>query len=410
MTELAKDVESISSSLTSLGYSVRLRGFNAIDRYIGLTDLPFLEIETNADIAVLARFIENLRFPGANIADGAADTMDGTFYFHCIDGEVPRVELDDHSFPLLSFSYDWQRKRFLDPLGVYPKLRALRDKRDYSFDENAWRLKTWQPKFGRYRAIMDAALLLARYGSETLLQKQAATGIAKLIISALENCRSEAPPSPETQRVFLSSLLVSAHPELGLDLLKRSGFLAEFWPELASFDDVDHSKEFHPEGNVWNHTLETFRYRKPTTSGAFDLRLSLALLLHDSGKPISASFGNHRFEGHAELGARAAEKFLGRLGFSPSITQDIFYLVRNHMLPAALKRLPLVKTAEIMASPIFPTLMELYRCDESSSFKGLDEYYENSAAYQTYLKNLKNPYRTADGKKLGRKQLHSILR
>jgi poly(A) polymerase len=72
------------------------------------------------------------------------------------------------------------------------------------------------------------------------------------------------------------------------------------------------------------------------------------------------------------------------------------------MLPAALKRLPLSKTAEIMASPLFPTLMELYRCDESSSFKGLDRYYENTAAYQAYLKNVKNPYRSKDGKKIKR--------
>jgi len=48
--------------------------------------------------------------------------------------------------------------------------------------------------------------------------------------------------------------------------------------------------------------------------------------------------------------------------------------------------------------------MELYRCDESSSFKGLDGYYENSAAYQAYLKNLKNPYRHADGKKMGKNE------
>ena len=53
-----------------------------------------------------------------------------------------------------------------------------------------------------------------------------------------------------------------------------------------------------------------------------------------------------------------------------------------------------------MRSPLFPTLLELYRCDESSSFKPLDNYHENSAAYQVYLKNLRNPYRSADGKKI----------
>jgi poly(A) polymerase len=233
---------------------------------------------------------------------------------------------------------------------------------------------------------MDAALLLARYGFS-----------AETPVASFEQ---NLPPGPETQRAFLCCLLLSARPELALELLKKSGFLKEFWPELASLDDVDHSKEFHPEGNVWNHTLETFRYRKAATSGAFDLRLSLALLLHDAGKPISASFANHRFEGHAELGALAAVRFLERLEFEPSLIQDIFYLVKNHMLPAALKRLPITKTAEIMASTLFPTLMELYRCDESSSFKGLDGYYENSATYQTYLKNVKNPYRSRDGKKI----------
>jgi poly(A) polymerase len=84
------------------------------------------------------------------------------------------------------------------------------------------------------------------------------------------------------------------------------------------------------------------------------------------------------------------------------MVQDIFYLVKNHMLPAALPRLPLVRTGEIMASPLFPTLMELYRCDESSSFKGLDGYYESSAAYRSYLRYQRNPYRSADGKKLGK--------
>jgi poly(A) polymerase len=166
---------------------------------------------------------------------------------------------------------------------------------------------------------------------------------------------------------------------------------------------VDHSKEYHPEGNVWKHTLETFRYRKPVRAplaAAFDLRLSLGLLLHDVGKAFAESSGNHRFAGHAELGARQARRFLERLGFDAPLIEDVFYLVKNHMLPAALPRLPLTRTEEIMASPLFPALMELYRCDESSSFKGLDGYYESSAAYQSYLRYRRNPYRSADGKKI----------
>ena len=175
---------------------------------------------------------------------------------------------------------------------------------------------------------------------------------------------------------------------MGLGLLKRCGFIAKLWPELNNLDDIDHSKDFHPEGNVWKHTMETFRYRK-----TLDFRLSLGLLLHDLGKPLTKTSGSRPFDGHAEIGAEASGRFLKRLGFDENLIKDIYFLVRNHMLPAALPRLPLAKTEEILASPLFPTLLELYRCDESSSFKGLDGYYKSSAAYQAYLKRKRNPYR-----------------
>jgi poly(A) polymerase len=77
-----------------------------------------------------------------------------------------------------------------------------------------------------------------------------------------------------------------------------------------------------------------------------------------------------------------------------------FLRIPRRPVPAAL-----IHTQEIMESPLFPTLMELYRCDESSSFKGLDGYYESSAAYQSYLRNRHNPYRSADGKELGRREM-----
>jgi poly(A) polymerase len=244
---------------------------------------------------------------------------------------------------------------------------------------------------------MDGALILARY--EAAEMPKAAAADAGL--EGFPDAGREQAPGPEAQKALLVSLLLSARPDRGLEFLKRCGFLGELWPELALLDEVDHSKEFHPEGNVWNHTLETFRHRKPAAGGAYDLRLSLGLLLHDAGKPLSEKSGSRRFDGHAELGAGTARRFLERLDFEAALIDDVFYLVKNHMLPAALPRLPLVRTGEIMASPLFPTLMELYRCDEASSFKGLDGYYESAAAYQAYLRYRRNPYRSADGKKLG---------
>lgn len=399
--EAAKSISGVCSSLSAGGYSVKLRGFSALDLYFGLPALPCIWVQTNADITALARFFENLRFPGVEIADGAVDTSDGTCYFRCLDGEEHRKS--NYSFPLLSFFYDWQTRRFEDPLGVYPQLKELRSKKGILLEDGL--NQTLPFNFNSlfdcggyveetYSVIMIEAMFLARYGIGTKTLRYS----------------PGPPPIPEMQRAFLCCLMASHRPDLGLEFLKHSGFLDELWPELASLDNVDHSKEFHPEGNVWNHTLETFRYRKSAASGVFDLRLSLGLLLHDVGKPVSASFGSRRFDGHAELGAQAAVRFLERLEFEPPLIQDVFYLVKNHMLPAALKRLPLAKTKEIMASPLFPTLMELYRCDESSSFKGLDDYYENSAVYQAYRKNVKNPYRSADGKKIGKRELYISYR
>ena len=398
---------SIVASLVGGGYSARLCSFSALDNYLELPSLPFVLLETSAGIADLARIVEDLRFPGPDIADVAADTEGRSWYFRCRDdGESPL----NPSYKILSLTQEPLHKRFFDPQGIYPQIRLLKNallnmnRKALSNREGLSKkpsgeetLPNWwddiYPRTAYFQALMDGALILARY--ETLNYPP------EPFIEALSlGINNEFPPGIEAQRVLLLGLMVSPRPDLGLELLKAAGFLEKFWPEIARLDEADHSKEFHPEGNAWKHTLQTFSYRKQNAAGEYDLLLSLALLLHDIGKPLAPGSGNRPFDGHAELGARAATRFLERLEFDHSMVQDIFYLVKNHMLPAALARLPLLRTGDIMNSPLFPVLMELYRCDESSSFKGLDGYYENSSAYQSYLRNMKNPFRSVDGKKL----------
>jgi len=243
------------------------------------------------------------------------------------------------------------------------------------------------------QAVFDAAVIVSRY--------PVCFPSADFIETLAAGIDSRPAPGKEMQKAMLTGIMSSARPDLGLELLKAAGFLEKFWPEIARLDIADHSKEYHPEGNAWKHTLQTFTYRKHTASGGYDLRLSLALLLHDIGKPMSGGSGSRRYDGHAELGARAAQRFLEHMDFDSALAGDVYYLVKNHMLPAALARLSVSKTGDVMQSPLFPSLMELYRCDESSSFKGLEGFYANSAAYQTYLRNIRNPYRSANGKITG---------
>ena len=387
----------VLETLANNGYSLKFCSFSALDFYWRHTPLPFIRAETNADVSVLARLFENIRFPGVGIADAAVDQDEERWYFYCIDdgpdSGFSRNREKQPAYKLLSFFRDTAEDRFWDPLGLYPLLRELRDRSGEKNTEEAgcwW--KDINPSSGRYRAVMEGALILARYTSAD--ERPGESRIIRELARMTENFTEDISPCAEAQQVLLASLMLSPRPDLGLELLKAAGFVEQFWPELAALDNVDHSKEYHPEGNVWKHTLETFRYRKK-----YDPILSLGLLLHDVGKPVSESSGQRRFDGHAELGARLAGKFLKRLGFSNAAIGAVCWLVKNHMLPAALPRLPLSKTAEVLESGLFPILLELYRCDESSSFKGLDGYYESSAAYQAYLRNRRNPYRSADGRK-----------
>ena len=392
-------VQTPAQIISNAGFPVYLFGFSAIDSYLCRSSPSYfgnsccVHILCGADLTDLARLFDNLRYPGAALADAAVDCGEKTWYFRC--GEIIGTQClhknSYASFPFLEFYQNCKTGSFYDPNGIYPYLREIRKGITPNAAQNILDIN---PGADACRALSDAAMILAFYFPDINIKtiKTPTTGFESIL-------------SAEEQRLLLTGLLEAANPAPGFELLKQSGFLSAHWPEIAALDDVDQNKEYHPEGNAFKHTMEALRYRK-SSAGGFETRLSLGLLLHDLGKPISDSAGGRRFDGHAELGARAAARFLERLEFEPSLVNDVFYLVKNHMLPAALKRLPLTKTESVMASPLFPVLMELYRCDESSSFKGLDSYYENSAVFQAYLRNVKNPYRNADGKKKRRREMY----
>ena len=194
------------------------------------------------------------------------------------------------------------------------------------------------------------------------------------------NANIEMPPM--FHRTVLAATLTGPWAERGLELLFRSGYIADILPEIAQMDLIEHSKEGHPEGNVWRHSVETLRYRKSR-----DLTVALALLLHDSGKPQSPSNGVNKFDGHADIGARVAAKILARLGFHRETVDDVRWLVRYHMIPGALRRLPDYRRDPIMSSALFPLLLEVYRCDLSSTFRGPENYYDACTVYRRFLKS-----------------------
>ena len=122
--------------------------------------------------------------------------------------------------------------------------------------------------------------------------------------------------------------------------------------------------------------------------------------MHDAGKPRAESAAGRRFDRHAEIGRAVAARFMARLGFDAALSDEVTFLVRYHMMPAALPRLPASRLEGVIDDPRFPLLLELYKCDELSTFRGPDGFYEACAAYKAWLKNARNPWRDAEGRKL----------
>lgn len=352
--------------LEEAGITARLASYSALDRYFagpgrtGAAAGGVLYVTVDATLAELARVFDELQFGGYPLADAVAVHEGTRLCVRCSDN----ADSNGYPFTVLDLQFDPRREVFLDPCGVYGDLRKE------ALVARASGLEWWQ-------VIAEAAQAVSRYHFTADLERALLPG--------------PAPPVPAAcQRHLLEGILTSAAPAKGLRLLHESGIVASWWPELAALAAVPHTKDYHPEGDVWEHTLATFAHRKEP-----DLVLSLGLLLHDAGKPRAVPQGDKRFFAHAEIGAAVARRFLRRLGFAPDLVAAVEFLGRNHMLPAALGRVRAEHAEELMDSPLFPRLLELYRADMLATFASPEPYYQACRLYQRHLRGRQLPQRTA---------------
>ena len=105
--------------------------------------------------------------------------------------------------------------------------------------------------------------------------------------------------SAERIRDELTRILTEGGARRGFELLDDSGLLEVILPEIAQMKGVAQPPEFHPEGDVWTHTLMILSaLRDPATT------LAWAALLHDVGKPPTFRVADRiRFDNHADVGA-----------------------------------------------------------------------------------------------------------
>jgi poly(A) polymerase len=187
------------------------------------------------------------------------------------------------------------------------------------------------------------------------------------------------------QRQLLELVLESEAPWRGLEYLESTGFLAQHWPLLDSLRRVEHTKDHHPEGNGWNHTLETFRFRKK-----MDFVTDVAMLLHDVGKATAKSEEGNRFHKHADLGAKASSRFLRAMGFGGDFVEDVYFLVKNHMVPGLVENVPLHRFDRVLQDPRLPKLLELFRGDSGATWRGPEEFFRVTKKIKQYLEKGQN--------------------
>jgi poly(A) polymerase len=176
--------------------------------------------------------------------------------------------------------------------------------------------------------------------------------------------------SPERIRDELVRILIEGGARRGFELLDTSGLLADVLPEVAAMKGVEQPPEFHPEGDVWTHTLIMLDgLQAPSAT------LALGVLLHDVGKPGTFRIaGRIRFDGHVELGERIARELLNRLRFSNAEIDQVIALIANHMRFSHVHQMRESTLKRMLRLPAFDEHLELHRLDCSSSHGHLDNY------------------------------------
>ena len=183
--------------------------------------------------------------------------------------------------------------------------------------------------------------------------------------------------SAERVRDELTKILTEGAARRGFELLDESGLLVQVLPEISRMKGVEQPPEYHPEGDVWVHTLMLLEHLPKGAS----VTLAWGMLLHDVGKPATftapdpARAGDRiRFNGHVEVGIAVARGILNRLRFSNEECAQILALVQHHMQFGDVMKMKQSTLKRFLRLPQFEEHLALHRADVLSSNKNLALY------------------------------------
>jgi len=182
--------------------------------------------------------------------------------------------------------------------------------------------------------------------------------------------------SAERIRDELHKILTHGGARRGFELLCDTHVLQEILPEIYRLRGVEQPPRFHPEGDVWQHTLKMLELLP--TSGTTDKNICLAwgALLHDVGKGLTRQEDDKgiHFYGHVQKGHEMAEEIMQRLRFPSLHKETVLSLIHQHMVFMNVRKMRPGRLKKFLRMPDFDLHLELHRLDCLASHGLLDQY------------------------------------
>jgi poly(A) polymerase len=204
--------------------------------------------------------------------------------------------------------------------------------------------------------------------------------------------------SRERVRDELTKMLTEGRARRAFEQLDETGLLAEVLPEIARMKGVEQPPRFHPEGDVWVHTLLLLDQLEPVCS----LTLAWGALLHDVGKPptFRQAPDRIRFDGHVEVGMAIGAEICRRFRFSSDETRQILSLIENHMRFADAARMKASTLKRFFRLENFEEHLALHRMDCLAGSRNLEHWEFVRERYESMPEEAVRPRPLITGREL----------
>jgi poly(A) polymerase len=299
-----------------------------------------------------------------------------------------------------SAAEDVQRRDFsingllLDPLQLFPDLRAavidyvggLEDldagviraigRPEIRFEEDQLRLLRAVRFAARFGFVIESATFNA-------MRKLA----ARIHAVSRERIREE-----------LTKMLTEGHARRAFELLDETDLLVQVLPEISRMKGVAQPPQYHPEGDVWIHTLMLLEQLEAGCA----MTLAWGALLHDVGKPPTyrEAPDRIRFDGHVEVGVAIGAEICRRFRFSNDETHQILALIENHMRFADAPRMKASTLKRFFRLENFPEHLALHRMDCLAAHRNVDIWNFVRERYESMPEEAVRPVPLITGREL----------